>query len=86
MEAEVCNEKHKSIDEKFERHEKWLGEHEGKIDKLDRSDATNTEAISNLCGQIGGQTKAIWGLVGIVATSLVGFFFYVVETGLNFIK
>lgn len=78
----ICNERHKAIEEKFGRHEKWLGEHEVKIDRLDRSDATNTQAINDLCKRIAGQTKAIWGLVSMVAAALIGFFFAVVQNGL----
>lgn len=79
---ENCNDRHEAIKDKFERHEAWLGEHEQKIDRLDRSDAANTQAITNLAGSIKAQTKAIWGLVVIVATGLVGFFFYAVEKGI----
>lgn len=82
MDTALCEEKHKRVDERLNHHESWLGEHEEKIDRLDRSDAAKTEAIDNLCKQIGGQTKAIWGLVSIVATGLIGFFFYAVEKGL----
>ena len=76
---ELCNEKHKAIDEKFDRHEVWLSDHEKKIDRLDRSDATNTTAIENLCKQIGSQTKAIWGLVTVIMTTLLGFFIWYVQ-------
>lgn len=81
MEAtKTCELTHKLVDEKIIRHEKWLGEHEQKLDKLDRSDATNTNEIKNLCGQLSSQTKAIWGLVSMVAAALLGFFFYAIQT------
>jgi len=79
---DVCNEKHKRIDERLDHHDKWLGEHEEKIDRLDRSDAKNTNAIENLCSQLAGQTKAIWGLVSMVAAALISFFFYAVQQGI----
>ena len=79
---ELCQEKHKAIEEKFNRHEKWLGEHEGKLDVLNRNDARNSQALEDLASKIGGQTKAIWGLVSIFATALVGFFFYAVQAKL----
>lgn len=80
--SEVCAEKHKRVDERLDHHTNWLGEHEKKIDRLDRSDAVNTTALENLCKQISGQTKAIWGLVTIGATGFIGFFFYAVQTHL----
>lgn len=72
---DICNERHKKID-------KILDEHDQKLDRLDRSDASNTQAINGLSKSIAAQTKAIWGLVSIAATALIGFFFYAVEKGL----
>lgn len=80
MDEAVCQEKHKRIDEKIQHHEGWLGDHERKIDRLDRSDATNTEAIGSLCKQMGGLTKAIWGLATAIASVGVGFFVWYVQT------
>jgi hypothetical protein len=78
----ACETEHRRIDERLNHHESWLGEHETKIDRLDRSDATNTQAIDNLCKQIGGLTKAIWGLITIGATAFTGFFFYAVQNNI----
>lgn len=80
--SDICAEKHKGVDQRLEHHERWLGEHEKKIDTLEKSDATNTNEIKNLCKQISSQTKAIWGLVSIAAASLIGFFFYAVQNHL----
>jgi hypothetical protein len=80
MEQKQCDERHKSVDEKLIRHEKWLGEHETKIDVLTKSDATNTTKIDNLCSQIAGLTKSIWGLVISLLSVLVGFFIWYVQT------
>ena len=76
---EVCEKTHERIDERLNHHERWLGEHEGKIDRLDKSDATNTTKIDNLCGQIAGLTKSIWGLVITILTVLIGFFVWYVQ-------
>ena len=62
MDEQVCAEKHKWINEKLTRHDIWLKDHDGKIDCLEKSDATNQNEIKHLCQQIGGQTKAIWGI------------------------
>lgn len=79
MEEALCKERHKAIDTELTRHSNWLNEHEKKIDRLDRSDAANTTALENLCKQIGGQTKAIWGLVSAVLMMLLGFFVWYVQ-------
>ncbi len=72
---EICDGKHEVIAERYERHEKWLGEHEVKIDNLCKNDVENTNEIKHLCKQLKNQTSAIWGLVMVVLASLVGFFF-----------
>lgn len=76
---EACKNEHKRIDERLDHHERWLGEHEKKIDVLEKSDATNTTEIKNLCRQIGSQTKAIWGLVTAILMVLIGFFIWYVQ-------
>ena len=81
LEDDVCAEKHKRVDERLEQHEIIMKEHDSKIDVLSISDATNTAVISNLCDQLSSQTKAIWGLVSMVAVSLLGFFFTIVQNG-----
>lgn len=81
--TEMCNERHKSIDEKFGRQEKWLGEHETKLDKLEKSDATNTQAIKELCSKIGDLVSTIRWLIGLLVVpvlgGIIGFFFYAIQ-------
>lgn len=74
-ELEICKERHERIDER-------LFDHDKKIDRLTRNDATNTAQISNLCNQIGGQTKALWGLSTSIVGALIGFFFYAIQSNL----
>lgn len=82
----ICDERHKAIDNQFNRHEKWLGEHETKLDLLTKSDATNTNEIKNLCNSIesqnkrmGSLTNAIWGLVSSIGFALFGFFIWYIQ-------
>lgn len=77
---EICKKEHERVNERLDHHERWLGEHEGKIDVLTKSDAANTNEIKNLCRQIGSQTKAIWGLVSAILMVLIGFFVWYVQT------
>ena len=83
VEEKVCKKEHKRVDERLDHHEDWLGEHEKKIDILSEKSTENSTNIVNLCKQMGGLTKAIWGLVTIAGTALVGFFIYVVEKGIK---
>jgi len=76
---EICEKEHQRVKEKFDHHEKWLGDHEKKIDVLEKSDATNTTKIDNLCRQIAGLTKSIWGLVATGLATLLGFFIWYIQ-------
>ena len=69
----ACKERHIRIDSR-------LSDHDHKIDKLERSDATNSTKIDNLAKAIGSQTKAIWGLVSTVLVLLGGFFIWYVQS------
>lgn len=77
---ELCEKEHKTVNDKLAHHETWLGEHEKKIDTLEKSDATNTNEIGHLCKQIGSQTKAIWGLVVSILSVLIGFFIWYIQS------
>lgn len=79
VKIDICNKEHARVNEKLNHHEGWLKEHEGKIDRLEKSDATNTNEIKNLCRQISSQTKAIWGLVSAILMVLIGFFVWYVQ-------
>lgn len=68
----VCEEKHKAVEKELAQHSAWLNNHERKIDRLETSDAANTMQIGNLAQSLDKQTKAIWGLVGTVAITLIG--------------
>lgn len=76
MGDQVCELKHKHIDERLQEHDKVLKEHGTAIQKLDRSNATNTEAIRNLCKQIKGLVNAVWGLVVTLLSTGISFFIW----------
>jgi hypothetical protein len=84
--TELCTEKHRRVDERLDHHDSWLEEHEDKIDRLDRSDATNTASINNLCIKISDLVTTLKWLIGFVVApltaGLVGLFFYALQKGL----
>lgn len=56
-----------------------LNDHSKRLDKLEVTQAESNVMIKNLCEKIEGQTKAIYWLLGLAATSLLGFFFYAIQ-------
>jgi len=76
----LCTEKHKAIETELTRHSSWLGDHEKKIDSLEKSDAKNTTQIDNLVQSMGGLTKALWGLVLTIAGALLGFVIWYIQS------
>lgn len=80
VDKDLCKILHKQIDDKFGEHDKKLDEHEGKIGILEKSDAKKEEKIDNLCDQLKGLTKAIWGMVGSIFLILAGFLIWYIET------
>lgn len=81
-EAEVCQERHKRIDEKLDIHDKRLNSHSEEIDRLNVSDARNTNEITNLCKQIGDLVTALRWLIGLLVTTLGGFFIWAIQSKL----
>jgi hypothetical protein len=68
----TCTERHVRIDAR-------LGEHDTKLDALEKSDVRNTTKIDNLCDKLANLTRAIWVFVSVVFTALVGFFIWFVQ-------
>ena len=63
-------------------HEKRLNDHSKEIDELKEGRAASNVKMDNLCERLEAQTKSINWSIGIMATSLVGFFFYAIQTNL----
>jgi len=70
------------IKHKLEVHEKRINNHSERIDELEKVRAATDVKMDNLCEKLEAQTKSINWLIGLMATSLLGFFFYAVQTNL----
>lgn len=70
------------IKHQLQVHEKRLNDHGKEIDELKEGRAASNVKMDNLCERLEAQTKSINWLIGIMATSLVGFFFYAIQTNL----
>ena len=63
----------------MEKHEQRLNDHSKRLDRLEQ-DATETRVkLDNLCEKIGGLTKALYGVCGLLATTIVGILAYGIQ-------
>jgi len=67
------------IEHKLEIHEKRINNHSERIDELEKGRAATDVKMDNLCEKLEAQTKSINWLIGLMATSLLGFFFYAIQ-------
>lgn len=83
MEDNVCEEKHKSIDEKLEKHDAILKEHTKQIENLSNDGREYKVQIQNLCCKIDSLISTFkWG-IGITGTGIVAFFFWMLQSYLS---
>lgn len=66
----------------LETHDKRLNNHAERLDKLEQDGREFRTEIKNLCENIKSLTSAIKWLIGLGASSLLGFFFYAIQSGL----
>lgn len=70
------------IRHQLDTHKSRLDDHSKRIDELEKSGAANNVKIDNLCDKLEAQTKSINWLIGIIVSSLFGFFIYAIQTGI----
>lgn len=79
---ELCQEKHKRLEEKCEVHDTRLNNHGERLDKLEQDNASFKTELKNLCDNLKQLTGVLKALIGLGATTLVGFFVYSIENNL----
>jgi len=67
------------VKDNLERHDKRLDNHGSRLDKLEQDNASFKVELKNLCDNLKALTGVLKGLIGLGATTLVGFFIYVIE-------
>jgi len=67
------------IEHKLKIHEERINNHSGRIDELEKGRAATDVKMDNLCEKLEAQTKSINWLIGLMASGLLGFFFYAVQ-------
>ncbi|MEG0134109.1 MAG: hemolysin XhlA family protein [Clostridium sp.] len=70
------------IGHQIEVHDKRLNDHSKRIDELEKGRAATDVKMDNLCEKLEAQTKSINWLIGLMASGLLGFFFYAIQTNL----
>lgn len=70
------------IKHQIEVHDKRINNHSERIDELEKGRAATDVKMDNLCEKLEAQTKSINWLIGLMATSMLGFFFYAIQTNL----
>lgn len=76
---DVCKEKHKQIDEKFERHERRINNHSERIDKLEQFRSSTETEMKNLIEQIKSLVSTIKWMMTSTIIVLVGFFIWYIQ-------
>jgi hypothetical protein len=82
QEREVSYVNEELITDKINTHEIRINNHADRLDKLELHGAARDVKIDNLCEKLEKQTRSIYGLIGMVGTALVSFFFYAVQQGI----
>ena len=61
------------------KHEQRLNEHSKRLDRLEQDAAETRVKLDNLCEKIGGLTKALYAVCGLLATTIVGILAYGIQ-------
>lgn len=75
----LCEEKHSRIDEKFTVNEKRLNNHSERIDNLEQFRYSTEVEMKNLIKQIGDLVSVIKWSMGLLITTMVGFFIWYIQ-------
>jgi len=70
------------IKDKLEVYNTRLNNHSKRIDELEKGRAATDVKMENLCEKLEAQTKSINWLIGVMASGLLGFFFYAIQSNI----
>jgi len=68
------------VAKQLEAHEKRLNNHGDRIDKLEQYQSRSEVQINNLCEQIKSLVSTIKWSMGLLITSLIGFFIWYIQS------
>lgn len=76
---DVCEVKHKRIDERLDTQDRRINNHSERLDVLERYQSKSEEQIKNLCEQIKSLVSTIKWSMGLLVTSLIGFIIWYIQ-------
>lgn len=76
----LCQEKHKQIDEKFSTQERRLNNHSERIDKLEQFKSSTENELRNLVEQIKNLVATLKWMITTAIVSLLGFFIWYIQS------
>lgn len=76
---ELCEVKHKAIDDKLDLHSTQIEDHYKRIGALETNSARIDVKMDNVCDRVGKLTTAIWWFIGTTFVTLLGFFVWYVQ-------
>ena len=79
----LCKEMHDRINEKIEVHEKRLNGHSERLDRVEQNQSAFQSDIKNLCENLKSLTNLMRWFIGAWFTSLIGFFFFMIQNKLK---
>lgn len=77
---ELCLEKHKHIDEKFDNLGQTVQGHEERISKIENSQIRTETIVQNLCSQIQSLISVLKWSIGVLVTTGIGFIIWYIQT------
>lgn len=81
--SELEEEKYKNLKEQLAVHDQRLNDHGNRLKKIEQRNAAADEKIENLCDQIKDLVVTLrWG-IGVLGTSFLGMFVYLMELHLK---
>lgn len=78
----LCVERHKRIDQNFEKIDKTLVTHDKRLDDLEQYKSRTEAQLEALCEQIRNLVSTMRWFMGLLLGGIVGFFFYALQQGL----
>lgn len=81
MDPSVCSERHTNLNETLSRHERRMNNHSERLDVLEQDRSRTEQKIENLCDQIKSLVSTMKWFMGVLVTTLLGFFIWYIQNG-----
>lgn len=82
MDKTLCEERHKSLDEKIAIHERRLNNHSERLDRIELASSRLEERLNSLIIQLEQLNNTMKWFIAALVGAFISFFFYAVQQGL----